>query len=143
MSKYRIYQETDGYNRGGGLVVLLSDTPATFITVDSVNGTVLANPNFRLITRAAHCANDGFAMFNRDYNKYRLCLSQVVEDLGGFDALTETEQTACAQYFIFTEPQTEVAIPDPDQRAQLYSLHLERVAEADLNTIDLDTIIYS
>jgi len=142
MSKYRIYQEIDGYNRGGGLLVLLSDSPSTFITVDSVNGTVLSNPNFRLVIRAVHTALDGFAIFNRDYNKYRLCLMQVVEDLGGFDALTASEQTACAQYFIFSEAQTEAAIPDPDQRAQLYDVHLERVAEADANPIALDTIIY-
>lgn len=143
MSKYRIYQEADGWNRGGGLVVLLSDTPSTFITVTEVNGTTIANQNFRLVTRAAHTALDCFAMFNRDYNKYRLCLMQVVEDLGGFEALSGTEQTMCAQYFIFTEPQTEAAIPDADQRAQLYSLHLERVAEADSNPIDLDVLTYS
>jgi len=143
MSKYRIYQEVDGWNRGGGLVVLLSDTPETFITVTEVNGTAIANQSFRLVTRAAHTALDCFAMFNRDYNKYRLCLMQVMEDIGGFVALTETEQTMCAQYFIFTEAQTEIAIPDADQRAQLYSLHLERVAEADLNPIALDILTYS
>jgi len=142
MSKYRIYQERNAFNIGGGLLVLLSDTPSNRITVDSVNGEALANPNFQLVTRAEHCANNAFAMFNRDYNKYRLCLIQVVEDLGGFDALTTEDQTSCAQYFIFTTPQTEAAIPDPDQRAQLYSLHLERVADADINPIDLDAIIY-
>lgn len=143
MSKYRIYQEVDGWNRGGGLVVLLSDTPSTYITVTQVDGTAIANQKFRLVTRAAHTALDCFAMFNRDYNKYRLCLMQVLEDLGGFEALTETEQTMCAQYFVFTEAQTEAAIPDADQRARLYSLHLERAAEADLNPIDLDVLIYS